>query len=379
MDDKTSPRKFMMSALRLAAKGAGRTSPNPMVGALIVKDGVVIAKGYHKKAGEPHAEINAINEAGSKAGGTELYINLEPCSHFGRTGPCTDAVIASGIKKVFIAMKDPNPKVSGQGIEKLKKAGIQVMVGILEEKAKKLNEPFIKHVTTGLPFVTIKAAVTLDGSIATRTGNSKWITGEVSRRHVHRIRDRTDAVLVGIGTVERDDPSLSTRLVRGKGRSPIRVVLDEKLIISPEAGVIKSSDDESYLIIATTDMASPEKIERLEALGAKVIVYDGNNGLIPLRSLMADLGKMDITSLIIEGGSEVNASALNAGIVDKMSLYYAPKILGGRDSINVVGGSGVDLIAQAVELKNVSVKRFADDFLVEGYINQDSSEVTVHH
>ena len=243
---------------------------------------------------------------------------------------------------------------------------------MLFRSAKKLNEAFIKQITTGLPFVTIKAAVTLDGCIATKTGNSKWITGEVSRRHVHNVRDKTDAILVGIGTVRRDDPSLTTRLSRGRGKNPIRVVLDEKLIISPTAKVINNSDAESYLIIATTSMAPPEKREKLEALGVKIIVYDSNDGLIPIKNLMADLGKMDITSLIIEGGSEVNASALNAGIVDKVTMYYAPKIFGGKDSINFVGGSGIDLITQAMELKNLKVKHFDNDFLVEGYINKNN-------
>jgi len=369
MRDEYSDRHFMMSAIRIAAKGAGRTSPNPMVGALIVKDGVVLGQGYHKRAGEPHAEINAINASGAKARGAELYINLEPCSHFGRTPPCADSVITSGIARVVIAMKDPNPKVAGRGIEKLKRAGIEVEVGILEEKAKKLNEVFIKHVTTGLPFVTMKAAVTLDGCIATRTGESKWITGEASRRHVHRIRARTDAILVGIGTVKRDDPSLTTRLARGRGKSPVRVVLDEALSISPSARVMKGHPG-SCLIIATTDKAPTEKIEQLKGDNVKIIVYNGGDGLIPLRTLMKDLGSLGIASLIIEGGSEVNASAMNAGIVDKVTMYYAPRIMGGKNSIKVVGGAGIDAIADAVELENISIKHFDDDFLVEGYIKK---------
>ena len=362
--------KYMKRALQLAKRGYGRTSPNPMVGAVIVKDGIIVGEGYHKKAGEAHGEINAILAAGGKTKGADLYINLEPCNHFGKTPPCADAVIEAGIKRAFIAMEDPNPKVAGEGVSKLEDAGIKVNIGILENKAKRLNEAFIKHVTTGLPFVTLKAASTLDGRIATRRGDSKWITGDAARQCVHRMRNGLDAILVGIRTVERDDPSLTTRLGKKRGKDPVRIVVDEELRISTSARVINPGSN-ALLIVATTKKATSKKIAELEGLGVKVIVFDGKGGLVPFRPLMAKLGKMEINSLMIEGGSEVHASALSEGIVDKVAIFYAPKIIGGRDSIGMVGGKGPEFLSDAIEIEGVATKRIGEDILLEGYIRKD--------
>ncbi|MDT8317904.1 MAG: bifunctional diaminohydroxyphosphoribosylaminopyrimidine deaminase/5-amino-6-(5-phosphoribosylamino)uracil reductase RibD [bacterium] len=358
---------FMRQAFRLAKKACGRTSPNPMVGAILVRDGKIVGKGYHKKAGEPHAEINAINDAGDLSKGADLYINLEPCSHYGRTPPCADAVIKAGIKKAFIAMKDPNPEVAGSGIERLQEAGIEVETEILENEALMLNEAFIKHITTGMPFVTLKAASSLDGRIATKTGDSKWITGEAARLHVHKMRDHVDAIMVGIGTVEMDDPSLSTRLPNKKGRNPVRVIVDEDLRISLSARVINPESKDS-LIIATTEMAPAQKIVELERMGAKILVFKAINKRVPLKDLMKELGKIGITSLLIEGGSEIHASALSEGIADKLAIFYAPKIIGGVSSIPVVGGKGADLLSDAIELDPLTTRKFGCDILIEGYI-----------
>ena len=367
MKNKDVAEGFMRQTFKLAKKACGRTSPNPMVGAILVKDGKVVGKGYHKKAGEPHAEINAINDAGDLSKGADLYINLEPCSHHGRTPPCADAVIKAGIKKVFIAIEDPNPEVAGSGIKRLREAGIKVETGILKDEALILNEVFIKHVTTGMPFVTLKAASSLDGRIATRTGDSKWITGEASRLHVHKMRDKVDAILVGIGTVDIDDPSLSTRLPNKKGRDPVRVIVDEELRISLSARVINPQSKDS-LIIATTEMARSQKIEKLKNLGANILVFKSINKMVPLKNLMKELGRIGITSLLIEGGSEVHASALREGIADKLAIFYAPKIIGGVSSIPVVGGMGAASLSDATELDRLTTKKFGADILIEGYI-----------
>lgn len=368
MQSEVSAENYIKRALRLAAKGLGKTSPNPMVGAVIVKNGTIVGEGYHKKAGEAHGEINALAAAGCAAKGADLYINLEPCSHFGRTPPCVEAVIKAGIKRVFIAMEDPNPQVAGQGIKRLEESGIEVRVGILEKEARRLNEVFIKYITQGVPFVTLKAATTLDGHIATKTGTSKWITGEKSRHHVHLMRSRADAILVGIRTVKKDDPSLTTRLHRGKGKDPVRIILDEKLEISFKAKAL-SCESEANVIIATTQSASKDKIEKLVKLGNTVLVFDGSKGLVPFRALMKKLGDMEISSVIIEGGSLINASALKEDVVDKVAIYYAPKILGGSDSVNVIGGSGIESLSEAIAIKDMTIKKFGEDFLVEGYIN----------
>ncbi len=370
MDERGSAERFMKLVLRLAAKRRGRTSPNPMVGAVIVKNGVIAGKGYHKKAGEPHAEINALTAAGAKSKGADLYINLEPCSHVGRTPPCADALIKAGIRQVFVAMEDPNPQVAGSGIKRLKAAGIKVETGLLEEEARRLNEAFVKWITTGTPFVTLKAAASLDGRIATRSGDSKWITGEAARRHVHRMRDRTDAILVGIGTVEKDNPSLTARLPRGKGKDPLRVVLDSELRIPLTAKAI-NSDSSAPLLVATTEKADKRKAKELEKRGVEVLSFKSIKGRVPLRPLMMELGSREVTSLLVEGGSEVHASALNEGIADKLALFYAPKIIGGREAVGIVGGAGANALSEAIEIEEMTTRSVGEDILVEGYLKRN--------
>jgi len=363
MDDKY----FMKMALGFAGKGLGFTSPNPMVGAVIVKDGTVVGKGYHKAVGEAHAEVNAIDDAKILAAGGTLYVTLEPCNHTGRTPPCTLKIIEAGIKRVVVAMKDPNPDVKGGGIDYLRLNGIEVTLGICEDEAKKLNEAFIKYVETRLPFVTLKCAATLDGRIATRTGDARWVSGEESRRYVHKIRHAVDAIMVGLNTVKVDDPSLTTRLDDMNGLDPVRIILDTNLSISEEAMVLQL-DSDSDTIIITCNSVSEDKKRRIEKKGVKVIEAPVKDGLIDLASLMVHLGALEITSLLIEGGSRVNASALSAGIVDKVIFFYAPKILGGDDGIPMCMGPGPDLMKQCIPVKNINVHRFGDDIMIEGYI-----------
>ncbi len=359
-----SNKTFMKKALALAAKGKGRTSPNPMVGAVIVKNGKVIAADYHRKAGTPHAEIRALKKAGNKARGADLYINLEPCCHTEkRTPPCTKAIIESGIKKVVTAMIDPNPEVSGKGLEELHTAGIKTETGIMEAEAKRLNEAFIKYITKKEPFVILKIAQTLDGKIATSRGESKWITGEEARKYVHKLRNEVDAVLVGIGTVKKDNPSLDCR-IRG-GKNPYRIIVDSRLQIPVASKALKHNDGRT--IIATTKTAHKNKIGLLKARGASILAVKEKAGKVDLKNLMKELGRLEITSVMIEGGSSINASALSGRIVDKVLFFMAPKILGGVDSIPSIGGKSPALLKGALKLKDPQIMNFGEDILVEGY------------
>jgi diaminohydroxyphosphoribosylaminopyrimidine deaminase/5-amino-6-(5-phosphoribosylamino)uracil reductase len=359
-------RIFMKMAMELAVKARGRTSPNPMVGAVVVKEGTVVGRGYHAKAGTPHAEIHALNEAGEAARGATIYVTLEPCCHYGRTGPCTDAIINSGITRVVTAMADPNPLVSGKGIRVLESAGIEVTSGVMEEEALELNEVFIKYITTLRPFVVAKAAVSMDGKIATRSGKSKWITGAAAREYGHQLRDWHDAIMVGIGTVRSDDPSLTTRLPGGRGRDPVRIILDSRASIPPNARVLTQQSEVPTLIAATAG-APPEKVEALRRAGAEVIfVNDGPK--VDLDELMSILGGRGITSVLIEGGAMVHGSAFTAQIVDKVAWFIAPKIIGGQDAPGPVGGPGVDNPSEAAVLERVKVRQLGPDLLVEGYL-----------
>ena len=367
--------EYMRLAIRLAKKARGRTSPNPLVGALVVKEGEVVGKGFHQKAGEPHAEINAINNAGGKARGGELYINLEPCNHYGRTPPCTKTIIDSGIKRVFVGMEDPNEVVAGSGIQCLKDNGIYVQTGILREECQRLNETYIKYITEKRPFVILKSAASLDGKIATRVGDTRWITNEKSRAFLHRLRNDVDGILVGIGTIMADDPELTTRLNGRRGKDPVRIVVDSKLRIMLRAKVL-NPESKAGTIIATTELAHKEKIKKLEELGARVLIVGSKENRVDLRELMYELGKLEITSLLIEGGAEINASSLGSGIVDKVLFFYAPKIIGGADALGMVGGEGVEKLRDAINLKNIRVRRLGDDILVEGYINKGKRSAT---
>ncbi|TAN44877.1 MAG: bifunctional diaminohydroxyphosphoribosylaminopyrimidine deaminase/5-amino-6-(5-phosphoribosylamino)uracil reductase RibD [Nitrospirae bacterium] len=353
---------FMKRALTLAAKARGRTSPNPMVGAVLVKNSRIIAEDYHKKAGELHAEALAIQKAGRKAAGSALYVTLEPCCHTDkRTPPCTKAIIDAGINKVFVAMKDPNPKVSGKGIAELRKHGINVVAGILENEAKRLNEAYIKYITTCLPFVTLKIAMTLDGKIATPEGQSKWITGEAARRSVHRMRCASDAILTAIGTVKADNPELTARL-RGC-RNPVRIVIDPELETPEDFKILNNA---AKTIIVKTVSAAIPKEERLKKKGIEFIHSKGSR--VDLKKLMHDLGKRQITSLMVEGGSSLASSVLAAGIVDKAVFFIAPKIIGGKNSIPAVGGDLFKRLEDAYSVRDWRVSRIGQDLMVEGYL-----------
>lgn len=360
----------MKMALDLAAKGRGFTSPNPMVGAVIVKGDRVVGKGYHQAAGKAHAEVNAIDDAGVSADGATLYVTLEPCNHFGRTPPCTEKILDAGIRRVVVAVKDPNPDVAGGGIDYLTNRGLAVSTGICEDEARRLNEVFIKYTKTKRPFSILKCAATLDGRLATRTGDSKWVTGEASRNFVHQLRHAVDAIMVGIDTVIKDDPSLTTRLENGlanKGKDPVRVVLDTHLRIPETAKLLQLESDSDTLII-TGPFVSKDKQARIEGKGAKIINFPLKGDLIDLDRLMDHLGALEITSLLIEGGSRVIASALAAGIVEKIFFFYAPKILGGDDGVPICRGPGPALMNQSTPVKDVRVTRFGDDVMIEGYI-----------
>ena len=360
---------FMKMALALAEKGWGWTSPNPMVGAVVVKDGVVVGRGFHRKVGGPHAEVNALNDAGPRARAATLYVTLEPCNHAGRTPPCTEAVLRSGVNRVVVAMTDPNPHVTGGGIERLKGQGIEVVTGVCETESRKLNEAFVKHVTTGTPFVMMKTAGTLDGRIATRTGDSKWITNVRSRAFVHRLRHRADAIMVGVGTVRTDDPRLTTRLEDGEGADPLRIVLDTHLSMPSHAKLLHLTSASDTLIVANPPVDEKKRM-RLEHAGANVLIMDEPGAGIDLKALLKALGRMKVTSLLIEGGSRVNGSALRSGIVDKVYMFFAPKLCGGDDGVPICSGTGPERMDQSIRLDRISVRRFDDDVMIEGYIKQ---------
>jgi len=363
-DDVVDDAYWMRKALRLAEKGRGRTSPNPMVGAILVKDSKVVGEGYHAKAGEAHAEIVALQQAASGALAATLYLNLEPCAHFGKTPPCAPRVVEEGVKRVVIGMEDPNPLVKGKGIEILRKAGLDVDVGILEKECRRLNEAFCKYILQKTPFVILKVAATLDGKIATRNGDSKWISGEASRRLVHRLRNQVDGILVGVGTVLRDNPFLTTR-IKG-GRDPYRIVLDSRLRIPEGAKVIGTSP--SKAIIATTELAPREKIEELEKRGVQILIVDTKEGRVDLKSCLSKLGEMGITSLLVEGGSHVNGSFLDEGLIDKLILFLSPKVIGDQQAPGIFAGRGVSTLQEAVALREIKVKKVGEDILLEGFI-----------
>jgi diaminohydroxyphosphoribosylaminopyrimidine deaminase/5-amino-6-(5-phosphoribosylamino)uracil reductase len=357
--------EIMKIALTLAKRGIGKTSPNPAVGAVLVKNDKIISTGYHKKAGFAHAEINALREADREARGADMYVTLEPCSHFGKTPPCTDAIIKAGIKKVFIGMKDPNPLVAGKGIRRLRNTGIKVEIGILENECKNINEAYRKYITTKTPFVTLKLASTLDGRIATCTGESKWITGEAARRFVHKMRAEADAVMIGIGTVLKDNPELTTRLVKGK--DPVRVVVDSRLRIPISARILNRK--KSAIIVATTkDKGQKEKkIKALNAKGAEVLLLPAKDGMVDLTALIKELAKREITSIMIEGGSSLAASAIKEAIVDKVAIFVAPKILG-KEGLPTIENLGIKRIRNAIRLRGLECRRLGEDILLQGYI-----------
>jgi len=351
--------RYMRQALRLARRGVGRTSPNPPVGAVVVRRGEIVGRGFHRRVGTPHGEAAALHDAGTRARGATLYVTLEPCAHHGRMPPCVDAVLASGVREVVIGTRDPNPKVRGGGVERLRRAGLRVRLGVLQGECDEMIAAFRKHVTTGLPFVTLKLAASLDGRIATASGESRWITGAASRRLVHRLRNEHDAVLVGAETVLHDDPELTCR---GRaGRNPVRVVLDGRLRVSRRHRVVR--DGKAATLIVTTADVSRRRRQALEARGATIVGLSAAGGRIPFRRVLRELGKRNLMSVLIEGGADVAAAALSAGLVDAVYLFYAPKLIGG-DGRPMLGPLGVRRLRQAIDLAVPAIRRVDQDVLV---------------
>jgi len=360
-----SDRSYMRACIALASLGEGETSPNPMVGALLVKEGRLLGQGHHRRAGDSHAEVAALEEAGSDARGSTLYVNLEPCVHQGKTPPCTDAIIRAGVGEVVVSMKDPDLRVNGRGFRRLEEAGIRVRQGILEKEAARLNERFVKFVTTGRPFVTLKAAMSLDGWIATATGESKWISSEEAREEGHRLRYQSDAILVGINTVLNDDPLLTAR--RGAGKPLLRVVLDSRLRISPKARLLTNADG-GRSVIYTLQMASGVAVNRLRRLaGVEVVEVGGKPGELDWEDVLTDLGRRQVGGVLVEGGGRTLGSALAAGIADRVALFIAPSILGGK-GVSAFSGFETDTLSGASRLREWSWKAVGSDLLVEGYI-----------
>ncbi|GAB6180568.1 bifunctional diaminohydroxyphosphoribosylaminopyrimidine deaminase/5-amino-6-(5-phosphoribosylamino)uracil reductase RibD [Desulfotomaculum defluvii] len=369
-------RFYMQMALELAAKARGRTSPNPMVGAVLVKDGEVVGKGFHAKAGGAHAEVVALVDAGDRAKDATVYVTLEPCCHYGRTGPCTEALKKAGVKRVVAAMMDPNPLVAGQGLNILKDAGIEVKAGVLEKEARELNEVFIKYITTKKPFVVLKAATSLDGKIATANGESKWITSNEAREYGHRLRDQYDAILVGVNTVLTDNPSLTARLPEGRGKDPIRIIVDS-MARTPTGSQVLTQDSAAHTIIATSERAPVERRASLMAAGAEVIVVPGEGPGVNLTKLMEILGEKQISSVLIEGGGKICGSAFAAGIVDKVAWFIAPKIIGGDLAPGPVRGEGIKNLKDATQIHDISIQQLGTDFCIMGYTSKGGDKISL--
>ncbi len=362
--------QYMRMALSIARKGLGTASPNPMVGAILVKGGKVVGKGYHKKAGGPHAELAAIADAKEEAKGSTLYINLEPCVHFGKTPPCVDAVVEAGIKKIIVSMLDPNPLVNGRGVQKLRKAGIDVKVGLLEEEARRLNEIFILSIERKRPFFTLKAALSLDGKIATKTCDSKWISNEESRKYTNNMRAVADGILVGINTVIADNPLLVPKIVRPK-KVPVRIVLDSKLRIPLACDMVKTSDKYPTWIFTGED-ARADKESKLRSMGVEVFrVGKDENGRVMLKQMCEELFNRGITNVIVEGGGEINSALLKEDLIDKIFFFYGPILIGGKNAFNLIGGRGIDFLKDAHRIDIVALKRFKDNICIEGYVHRN--------
>jgi len=370
MTDSTTDLHFMRLALREARKGLGRTSPNPCVGAVVVKDDSVISRGYHQKAGTPHAEIHALRKAGTQAKGATIYVTLEPCSHTGRTPPCCQAVAAAGIKRVVVGMEDPNPLVRGSGNAYLQQQGIEVVSGVLEADCRELNLPFIKHITSGMPFVVMKAGMSLDGKISYQQGQPGWMTGESSSKKVHGLRNSLDAILVGRTTIAVDNPSLTTRLPGRRGRDPVRVLLDSHLQLSLTSKILHL-DSPAPTILFCSHSVDEEKKRVLTAMENVLIrsVDCDEDGGLDLVAVLADLGKMGICSLLVEGGATVHGSFLRKGLVDRVFLFMAPLFAGSRGT-PLVSGLPIADRSEALTLRNVHYRRCGNDILVQGDLFQ---------
>ena len=361
--------EYMRRALELARKGEGHTSPNPMVGCVVVKDGRIISEGYHEKYGEFHAARNALPRCTEDTAGADLYVTLEPCCHQGKTPPCTDIIIEKKIARVFVGSMDSNPLVAGKGVQILRDHGIYVETGILDAECRKLNEVFYHYIATKTPFVVRKYAMTLDGKIACATGDSKWVTGEIARTQVHRMRGRYRGIMVGIGTVLADDPMLNCR-VEG-GVDPVRIICDSNLHIPTESQIVKTASDIETIVACSQEALESErkqeKIRRLKEAGIQIIGTEGAHG-VNLVELMKKLGGQNIDSILLEGGGTLNASALEDGIVNKVYAYIAGKLIGGMDARSPVEGMGIDRMADAITLQNVEIEKLGDDFCIVGYV-----------
>lgn len=357
---------FMRRAIHLANQAIGKTSPNPLVGCVIVKDNEIIGEGFHHKAGTPHAEVHALKQAGGKTEGATAYVSLEPCSHFGRTPPCADALIKAKIGRVVIGMKDPNPRVSGAGINHLRKAGIQVDVGLCASEAEKLNQPFLKAIQTGLPYLVYKVASTLDGKIATETGDSRWISNESSRRYAHQLRNQLDVILVGSETVLNDDPALTCRLP--EGRDPVRVIVDGSLKV-PLGAQVLSPLSSAPCIIATSQAASPEKLELLKGLPQVEVWQYPVPRYVPLKKLMLDLVTRGWNSVLLEGGGGLAGALLQSGLVDEVEFFIAPKLIGGKGP-SPLSGLKIDKMADAIPLEIEEVSLDTGDLRIRASVHK---------
>lgn len=355
--------RFMSRALRLARRAQGQTSPNPLVGAVVVRAGRVVGQGYHRRAGWPHAEIEALRQAGARARGSTLYVSLEPCNHHGRTPPCCDAILGAGVSRVVAAMRDPNPRTNGRGLSRLRRAGVRVRLGVLEHEARRMNEPFAKAMRTRLPMVIAKVGQSLDGKIATARGQSRWITSAAARRYGHRLRAQTDAILVGINTVLADDPLLNVRGARQRRGRPVKVIVDSHLRLPPRARCLSKASPAPTLIATLRRPTS--RNTALTRHGADILTLRSSGDRVPLRALCRALAQRGIQSLLIEGGGEVLASALKERLVDRIVWCIAPVLIGGRTAPGSVGGQGIARLTQAVRLREVSVRRMGTDLCVE--------------
>lgn len=361
---------WMKRALALAKKGWGATNPNPLVGAVIVKNGKMVGEGYHSAYGEPHAEVVAIEDAGEESKNATLYVTLEPCSHYGKTPPCTEAIIKAGIKKVYAALLDPNPKVAGTGFKKLNEAGIETYQGLLHQEATEVNDIFIHFITTEMPFVIHKTAMSLDGKTASNSGHSQWITGEEARRHAHWLRQRVASIMVGVGTVVQDDPSLNVRGIDVDALHPVRIIVDSRGRI-PLSSKVLNDTLSTKTIIATTEQMRYEIEQRLIEKGVEVFKFVSDNGRVSLKALLKELGNRRIDSVLIEGGGILAASAFESKLVDKVMYYLAPKIIGGTDATGVVMGKGIQHMDEAITLKDMKCQTIGSDLLISAMVNRE--------
>ncbi|WP_372751774.1 bifunctional diaminohydroxyphosphoribosylaminopyrimidine deaminase/5-amino-6-(5-phosphoribosylamino)uracil reductase RibD [Labilibaculum sp.] len=359
--------QYMQRAFELAQKGIGRVNPNPLVGAVIVRDNEIIGEGYHEYFGGPHAEVNAFRSATKLVEGATMYVTLEPCSHYGKTPPCAEAIVKHKIAKVVIGMLDPNPLVAGKGVKILEENGIEVEFGFLCEELSELNRVFLKYIQKKTPFVVMKTAMTLDGKIASYTGDSRWVSNDKSRRRVHELRNELSAIMVGVNTVIADDPMLTTRLDGKEGRNPIRIVVDSKARIPLQSKILNSSDV-AKTIVALTENADARKIKQIEDLGNLVLQIKSRNERVDLQNLLVKLGQEGIDGILLEGGASLNFSALQTGIVDEVISFIAPKIIGGASAKSPVGGEGIEFMKDAIELQNIEIHQLGKDLMLTGKI-----------